>query len=284
MEKVVLKKTVIIPFYSNSIWLDEALESVINQTEHVDEIIVINDGSKENIDKIKNKYRDKAIFLYEENKGAGAARNLGIKNATGDVIFFLDSDDIWCLTKVKKQIEKMNHDRVVWCATAYSEFGNSNIKKKNPVIPYISKGLAWEHMYNSTMIATPTVAVMRKVLDDEPFAEDMKNGQDTFLWFRLANQYRLGVIEEPLTQVRMRDGSTRLKIDSHIRIRAKLWKKMTVTKELLEPTRNLTRIGYKICYQIYEKDPKVRKNIKNLFLFGFAWLIFRIDNILLDRK
>lgn len=70
------KVSVIIPFYNGVEWLSEAVQSVLNQTYNNIEIIVINDGSPENIDGFLKKFGDKIIYKYKENGGAATARNL----------------------------------------------------------------------------------------------------------------------------------------------------------------------------------------------------------------
>lgn len=279
-----IKKTtvsVVIPFYTGAKWLDEAIESVILQSYSVFEIIVINDGSKENIEDIKKKYSGKVTFLEQKNRGAAAARNFGIMSAKGDIVAFLDSDDLWKPDKIEHQIDKMVIEKYKWCATGYETFGYG---KKEYVVPYQSQKLCWEHIYNTCRIATPTVAVYRSILRENIFAEDMKKGQDIFLWFRLAGKYPLGVIDRPLVKVRKRGDFTALSFTAHIQVRAALWKKMTVTGELRMPERVLTRTAYKICADIGNRNPYVKENITNRFCFVVAWILFRLDNILLDKK
>ena len=273
--------TVIIPFYSGKEWLDEALESVFRQSLLPDEVIVINDGSKENIDDIKYKFRDRVVFLYQSNQGAAAARNYGLQNAHGDLVAFLDSDDLWAVDKLKLQSEFMITNGYKWSATAYETFG---FGKKEVVSPFKTTLLCWEHIYNSSRIATPTVMVERDILNNTGFAYDMRKGQDIYLWYKLSNQYVLGVIDTPLTLVRMREGSTSISLDSHIRVRAKLWEKMNEPNGLVFPRRKLTIIGYKNCYRLYRGDERVKETFKTRLVFGVSWLLFRIDNMLLDRK
>ena len=273
------KKSVIIPFYSNKEWLDQALCTVVNQTMPVDEIIVVNDGSPEDIDDIKKKYESKVVFLYQENKGAGFARNLGIKKSSGDILFFLDSDDLWDKRKVEKQLTFMKNNNYKWCATSYKTFG---VGKSKVVTPYMTKKICWQHLYNSSLIATPTVAIYKKHIDKYgAFAPDMKKGQDIFLWFKLSNHLPLGVLCEPLTFVRMRNGSTMNSLAAHIQMRAKLWEKMHITKELYMPKHILTKLGYMICYKIF--DLKGNYCLFDKIAFAFAWGLFRIDNLLFTR-
>ena len=88
------KVSVVIPFYSGSVWLEEAILSALSQTYRPYEVIVVNDGSKENIDSIIEKYSKKVKFIFQENKGAAAARNKGMRESKGDIGAFLDSDDL----------------------------------------------------------------------------------------------------------------------------------------------------------------------------------------------
>lgn len=281
MESKTSNVSVIIPFYANAKWLDEALHSAINQTYQPYEIIVVNDGSKENIEPLIDKYKSKVSFHYQENCGAAKARNKGIDESKGDIIAFLDSDDIWKEDKLEKQVKYMDEQNLMWCTTAYETFGSDRCQI---VTPYYYDGLSWEHMYNACKIGTPTVAVRREALLNNRFAEDMRNGQDTFLWFKLSAQYKMGVITEPLVKVRMRQGSTVTRFDAHIRNRSLLWEKMICTHELKEPQRVLTRVGYKICSWIRKNDPQIHNSKKNKLLFGCAWLLWRTDNILLECK
>ena len=99
----------------------------------------------------------------------------------------------------------MEKREYIWSVTGYTTFGWG---KSKYIVPYCSDQLCWEHLYNTTRIATPAVIVYRKALEENRFAMDMKNGQDTYLWYRLANRYKLGVINESLVKVRKRRNST----------------------------------------------------------------------------
>lgn len=102
--------SVVIPFYSGLNWLEEALESVNNQTYKNKEVIVINDGSSENTEKIFSKY-DTAREVKKVNEGPAAARNTGISESKGKYVAFLDSDDIWMPRKLELQVESMEIGR-----------------------------------------------------------------------------------------------------------------------------------------------------------------------------
>ncbi len=87
--------SIIIPFYNASGFLSEAIESVINQTHHDWELILINDGSTDESKKIATSFNDSRIRYYEQkNKGVSGARNKGLKEVKGNYFCFLDADDV----------------------------------------------------------------------------------------------------------------------------------------------------------------------------------------------
>ena len=111
--------SVVIPVYNVEDYLAETLDSVINQTIGLDkiEIILVNDGSKDNSKKICEEYVKKypktIVYIEQENSGVSVARNNGLKHATGKYVNFLDSDDCWekdVFEKVEKMFEE--HDEI----------------------------------------------------------------------------------------------------------------------------------------------------------------------------
>ncbi len=100
------KISIIIPTFNRENKILKAIESVLSQTYKDWELIIVDDGST---DKTKDKiqkylHNEKIKYIYQTNKGVGAARNLGVRNATGDVICFLDSDDQFVPQKLSLQL------------------------------------------------------------------------------------------------------------------------------------------------------------------------------------
>ena len=91
-----MKVSVIVPVYNTSQYLPKCLDSLLNQTLEEIEIIVVNDGSKDNSQEIIEKYASKSSkikFFQKENGGLSDARNFGVEKSTGDFVGFVDSDD-----------------------------------------------------------------------------------------------------------------------------------------------------------------------------------------------
>lgn len=134
-----MKVSIIVPVYNCEKYIKKCIESIINQTYHNWELILIDDGSKDKSYIICEEYSksDERIFvLKQDNQGAGVARNYGIDKAVGDYIMFCDADDFFeqnCLEIFVENILKSNVDLVI---SGYNEFkydlnGNILICHKN---------------------------------------------------------------------------------------------------------------------------------------------------------
>ena len=97
--------SVIIPVYNSSKYIQKAIDSILAQTYSNYEIIVVDDGSTDSTKAKLEQYKHKIRYIYQENQGSAAARNIGIKLAQGELIAFLDADDLWSMPqKLEKQV------------------------------------------------------------------------------------------------------------------------------------------------------------------------------------
>lgn len=103
--------SVIIPNYNYGRFLSEAIESVLAQTYSCREIIVVDDGSTDNSLEVLVRYEKNGVkVIRQKNCGVGAARNVGVRASSGDLVAFLDADDFWMPQKIEKQIERLLAD------------------------------------------------------------------------------------------------------------------------------------------------------------------------------
>lgn len=133
------KVSVIIPVYNTEQFLSQCLNSIVHQTHKNLEIIIVNDGSKDNSDEICQRFAkiDKRIkIIYQKNSGISAARNTGLKIATGDYIHFIDSDDYIDLDYYEKIISaNKGIDADIIAAGVVSQNGSFyNIEYKHKTI------------------------------------------------------------------------------------------------------------------------------------------------------
>lgn len=204
------KVSVIIPFYNGVEWLCEAVQSALDQTYENLEIIVVNDGSKEDVSDFLEKYGDKIKYFYQENAGSAAARNLAIRNASGDYYALLDSDDIWYPEKTAKQIEFMEKSGALWSHTGFNYWWPDTGRKTTPNVA-TNYGDVFTRLLVAFKVATPTVIISAKCFKDNPdivFPVHMRKAQDFGLFIQFAKKYPMGVVEEPLANIRMRGTNT----------------------------------------------------------------------------
>lgn len=98
----------VVPTYNSERYLAKALDSILAQTYRPFEIIVADDGSTDETSKIATQYGDKTRFVCQETAGPAATRNLGLLNAVGEFIAFLDADDLWHPEKLARQMARFN--------------------------------------------------------------------------------------------------------------------------------------------------------------------------------
>lgn len=113
MGKVDFFVSVIIPVYNGADFLNQAVNHVLEQNYQPLEIIIIDDGSTDNTAEIANQLKDKICYFHQNNNGPASARNLGLKKAKGNVIAFLDVDDLWSANKLELQVNYLaNHPEI----------------------------------------------------------------------------------------------------------------------------------------------------------------------------
>ena len=100
--------SVIIPTYNRAHCVGEAIQSVLDQTYKNFEIIVVDDGSTDNTQEVLATFGDKIKVIRQENRGVSAARNAGIREARGEWLAFLDSDDLWLPEKLAIQMKELS--------------------------------------------------------------------------------------------------------------------------------------------------------------------------------
>jgi glycosyltransferase involved in cell wall biosynthesis len=194
--------SVIIPTYNRAKVIGDAIVSAINQTYNYTEIIVIDDGSIDGTSACVAQFGNKVKYIFKTNGGVSSARNLGIKNSSGELIAFLDSDDEWLPNKLKKQVNflDINADFGMVLCDYYSvnslrkELGRSFRRNYLPNDGNIlSDVVLWPSLVPSSVL------VKRNVLEDVGyFDESLKTAEDLDLHLRVASKYKIGLISDPL--------------------------------------------------------------------------------------
>lgn len=198
--------SVIIPYYNRARFIDDCLASVFAQTRAPDEVIVVDDASRpderRHLDRFLPRIR---IVDQPRNLGVSAARNAGVRAATGDWIAFNDSDDLWVPGKLSRQVDYLaGHpgcDGVHSAIRAFYEDGRAQVS--TPIAPR----LTLQDALHDNMIRMQSLMIKTGVLRAiGGFEETLRCCEDDDLGIRLAAAgYRIDFLAEPLTEMRRGD-------------------------------------------------------------------------------
>lgn len=211
------KISIIIPTHNCGHCIAEALNSVLKQDMDDYEIIIVDDGSKDNTRSIIanyiQNYPQKIKYFYQENQGAGSARNKGIKESKGEYIVFLDADDLILFKSLR--IKKDFLDRNPSVGFVYSDYFRDNQTVTwLKIIKFNDRLQDFFHKEGSDLISNDdffvknleffsilmgTLMIRRTTIDTiGPFRVDLLNAQDVELIIRATGKYKVGYIDKPL--------------------------------------------------------------------------------------
>ncbi len=193
------KVSVIIPTYNRAWILKEAIDSVLAQDFKDFELIVVDDGSSDDTEQILDAYKRDLVVIRQPNRGVSGARNRGIAAAGGQLIAFLDSDDLWLPGKLSTQVAffDSNPSAVI---NQTQEIWIRNGVRVNPKIRHHKfSGMIFERSL-ALCLVSPSAVMMRRSLFDEVglFDEDLPACEDYDLWLRISWRYPVHLIETPL--------------------------------------------------------------------------------------
>ncbi len=183
--------SVIVPTYNRAQLLPRAIASVQRQTAaHLCDIIVIDDGSTDDTPAVAARYRDQVHYIRQPNRGAPAARNLGIRASNGEFVAFLDSDDEWVPDKTERQIAALRRWPAAVLATgrALARYRDGRTRPHLvPAIPFDRPVDFAPLLFAENFMPTPTIMVRRHALEQtELFSEKLARRHDYHLWVCLA--------------------------------------------------------------------------------------------------
>lgn len=202
--------SVITPTYNRAKFLGMAIDSVLGQTYSDLEHIVIDDGSTDDTESIIDRYRGDARlrFARQTNSGQAVARNVGLRMARGEFICFLDSDNLWKLDKLERQVRLMDEnpkvDIVYGDLDTIDEEGTIDVSAKQ-MKRY--SGRITKQLLIDNFVSFNTAMTRRRCFDEMGgLNESVRAGDDYDLWLRFSARYEFLYVPEIFAQYRvMRD-------------------------------------------------------------------------------
>jgi glycosyltransferase involved in cell wall biosynthesis len=205
--------SVIIPSYNSAKYVVDAVDSALEQVYRPIEVIVVNDGSTDDTDRILEPYvkTNQIRYFYQPNGGLASARNAGLKMAEGKYVALLDSDDLFLPKKIERQIEHLeDHPE---CGVCYCDLWHffdgkpeENLKLN---YEYYSGPDVFKNLLHKNFINPLSVVMRRSILEEAGyFNEKFRRSEDWEYWIRLAYRgVRFCFLPEILARYRMRKES-----------------------------------------------------------------------------
>lgn len=275
--------TVVIPAYNAEKWVERTLISVSSQSYEALEILVVDDGSRDATSKVVLDYSQKdprVRLLQQENGGVARARNLGMNSASGDLVAFVDADDLWHPKKIEKQVERItaagDNAGLAYCWWIHVD--------EDDIISYVNitscavEGNVFGELLKQNFVGNGSTPLIRKSalkavqgFDTSLFDRGAQGCEDWFTYLAIAEKYDFCVVPEILVGYRVFQGSMsndpskmyrscRLMMDA-VRERYPKAKSMTRDGEthilfyLFLRRRRLDWAAFKLLFQILRLDP-----------------------------
>ena len=265
--------SVIIPCYNCEKYIEYTLKSVLDQSYQNFELIIVDDGSKDNSALIIKSFTDKRIiYIYQENKGLPAARNTGIKRAKGMYIAFLDSDDVWEKDKLSTQVFHLNKYDIIYCN--YNTIDEYNVLFKQQGRPHYSPIVEKDpFIQGRNVLGSGSGVLMKKKIIDTVglFNEELRYAEDQEYWTRIAwNGFKFYYVDKKLVNIRVHKQSIQATAKNDL-----ILKNYTIVIETFLNFKNLDNKNKGLIYEYYFLILySYSKNPKDLIMCFFKVLKF----------
>jgi Glycosyl transferase family 2 len=200
--QVRMSVSVIIPTYNRVGFIANAIESAMNQSRPPDQIVVVDDGSTDDTDRVLRKIEGPVLAIRQSNRGVAAARNRALRAATGDAIVFLDSDDLLlpsCIERCTRALEDDPRiDVVHGDAYLVDRAGNRIGTSSALLFGRQPSGMILGDLGCKCTVRLSSATVRRSALAGAVFDEGLVCAEDYDFWRQLAARCRFHYVDEPL--------------------------------------------------------------------------------------
>jgi glycosyltransferase involved in cell wall biosynthesis len=203
--------SIILPTYNRANYILETIDSVQKQTYQHWELIIVDDGSDDNTEEIITEIKDERIQFCKAGRIGinGKVKNIGLEKAAGELIAFIDSDDLWAPTKLEKQVAIMQQ----YPEAGFSLTGGYNFRKLHEPVAYFYKetgGIRYDNIFvpifkSEVAGLTPTLMLRAQCIGITGSFKESKSFSDADFILNLAYHYKAVILYEPLFFRRLHD-------------------------------------------------------------------------------
>lgn len=204
--------TIITPSYNQGMFIEETIDSVLGQDYPDLEYLVMDGGSTDNTIEILKKYEGRLKWVSEKDRGQSDAINKGIRRATGEIIAYLNSDDLYEKGALKKTAEYfINHPESMWLTGRCRIINTDGVEVRKTITAY-KNFLLSRYSYNillvTNFISQPATFIKRKAFGKIGlFDENQHRVMDYDFWLRLGHEHAPGILDDYLAAFRVHPGS-----------------------------------------------------------------------------
>lgn len=252
------KVSIIIPVYNGEKYIKKSIESALNQTYTNIEIIVVNDGSKDNTDEICKSYGNKIKYIKKENGGVATALNTGIKEAKGQYVAWLSHDDLYKENRIEKGMEvlsKLKDKNTIIFSNFELIDSNGKIFSKTNFLKDISREKLCQGFYPVVCASVNgcTTLINKNCFKKVGlFDESLRTSQDYDMWLKLFKIYPSYCLDDSLVQYRIHAGQDTNKNPVTLQESNDIWKK--IINELNDNVINSWNLNpTQVYYELYNR-------------------------------
>jgi glycosyltransferase involved in cell wall biosynthesis len=205
--------SIILPTYNRAVLIVETIESILNQTYQSWELLIIDDGSDDNTEDVVKQIKDERIQFHKAGRIGivGKIKNIGIEKATGELIAFIDSDDLWAETKLEKQIAALQQ----YPEAGFSLTGGYNFKIPGEPLAYFytqREGIRYDNIFipifkSEVSATTPSLILKKQCLQTTGLFKISKPFADVEFILSLASHFKAIILYELLFYRRIHDAN-----------------------------------------------------------------------------
>jgi len=207
------KVSIVLPTYNRAVFIREAIDSVLKQTYTNWELLVVDDGSTDNTAELLAQIKDERVqILHTPTRlWATGTRNFGLKNATGELVAFIDSDDLWAASKLQKQVDALRqYPDAGFCLTGGYNF--RNVDEPTEYFYKQTEGARYDDLFlaffkSEVSATTPSFMFRKQWLDTVGFFNEAKSFADADFFLRIAKASKGIILYEPLFYRRLHDSN-----------------------------------------------------------------------------
>lgn len=247
--------SVVIPLYNGEKFIRECLESVYQQTYRPIEVIVVDDGSTDRSPEMVREFPGEKKLIRIPNSDVSHARNVGVENARGELIAFLDQDDKWLPEKIEKQVKLFRENPDVdLIFTDLIKFYPSGKRHHAPDKHRLALSLTDENLFSQLVIKNvlmPSAVMVKKesFLAAGAFDPEFRTCGDYEMWLRMAARgMKFCYLPEPLTLYRQHGENTSRQAEVMYRDRIKAIEKTFTDEQLTEQQKKLKSAALAAAY------------------------------------